>query len=472
MIFDWNLLVILFLTELCVLVGGNWSGLVRYRLQLKEEQQPPIQKSELAKKSKSLKNKESKKSKNSCILSGKDIDNQSSLEVSYKSVFCYVIMMSVFLMAMYMFFNYLIYIVLGLFFIGSVGSSYTCFEPIANHILPKAFLDWKLQLPCNDKWRVKLVFLILTCLALSVGLSWFLNRHNPCGWIFHNFAGVCFIIGALKNIRLPNFRIIFLLLSLLFVYDVFFVFVTPLMTKDGTSVMVRVAGGKVQENRTITSALHPSLHNHTLFLPNQPTNVTKRLITSQEERIPMLFRLPYVQGTSREYCYTDQGFLLLGYGDVLVPGVLVSYANFHDRYYQIAFRPYYFLCCFFYGIGLIITSIFVYLMNGAGQPALLYLVPATVLPVICLALWRQEFWIFWRGPVRKKDWSQLIATSSSAFKQSDLESGGIEHSANTAGAADVEVSPPQSTNKEIQLQPIATAVIDTWLEDKIKPSNV
>jgi len=47
----------------------------------------------------------------------------------------------------------------------------------------------------------------------------------------------------LKTIRLPTFKACTLLLLVLFVYDVFFVFITPFLTKSGNSIMVEVATG-------------------------------------------------------------------------------------------------------------------------------------------------------------------------------------------------------------------------------------
>lgn len=49
-----------------------------------------------------------------------------------------------------------------------------------------------------------------------------------------------------------------------------------------------------------------------------------------------------------------------------------------------------------YGIGLLITYGALYVMSRA-QPALLYLVPSTLLSVALLSLCRKEFKHFWNG---------------------------------------------------------------------------
>ena len=45
------------------------------------------------------------------------------------------------------------------------------------------------------------------------------------------FSGILFSINMLKVLRLPSLKICTILLSTLFVYDIFFVFITPLITK-------------------------------------------------------------------------------------------------------------------------------------------------------------------------------------------------------------------------------------------------
>lgn len=52
--------------------------------------------------------------------------------------------------------------------------------------------------------------------------------------------------------------------------------------------------------------------------------------------------------------------------------------------------------CLGYGIGLLITFVALALMQ-MGQPALLYLVPCTLLTSLAVALWRKELPLFWTG---------------------------------------------------------------------------
>lgn len=52
--------------------------------------------------------------------------------------------------------------------------------------------------------------------------------------------------------------------------------------------------------------------------------------------------------------------------------------------------------CLAYGIGLLITFVALAVMQ-MGQPALLYLVPCTLLTSLAVALWRRELPQFWTG---------------------------------------------------------------------------
>lgn len=66
-----------------------------------------------------------------------------------------------------------------------------------------------------------------------------------------------------------------------------------------------------------------------------------------------------------------------------------------------------------YGIGLLVTFMALALMQR-GQPALLYLVPCTLMISCALALWRRELGMFWTGSGFAKDLPQSPWAASSA----------------------------------------------------------
>lgn len=60
-----------------------------------------------------------------------------------------------------------------------------------------------------------------------------------------------------------------------------------------------------------------------------------------------------------------------------------------------------------YGIGLIVTFIALTLMETA-QPALIYLIPFTLGPIIILALIRREFKLLWIGDFAKSEVTSVV----------------------------------------------------------------
>ncbi|CAN1195862.1 Signal peptide peptidase-like 2 [Linum perenne] len=107
------------------------------------------------------------------------------------------------------------------------------------------------------------------------------------------------------------------------------------------------------------------------------------------ESIPMLLRFPRL---------TDPwgGYDMIGFGDILFPGLLVSFSLRFDKAYKKSRIGGYFLWLMVgYATGLFLTYLGLYLMNGHGQPALLYLVPCTLGVCVVLGLIRGELKDLW-----------------------------------------------------------------------------
>ena len=73
-------------------------------------------------------------------------------------------------------------------------------------------------------------------LSLIVNLSWYFTKN----WLISNFIGICFVLMTLRTIKLNNLKVSFILLSGLFIYDIFWVFISPAIF-SGNSVMIVVA---------------------------------------------------------------------------------------------------------------------------------------------------------------------------------------------------------------------------------------
>ncbi|KAM5191015.1 signal peptide peptidase-like 2B isoform 1-T3 [Callospermophilus lateralis] len=232
-----------------------------------------------------------------------------------------------------------------------------------------------------------MLLLALLCIAVSVVWGVFRNE-DQWAWVLQDTLGVAFCLYMLRTVRLPTFKACTLLLLVLFVYDVFFVFVTPFLTKSGNSIMVEVATG--------------------------PSDSATR------EKLPMVLKVPRLNASPLALC--DRPFSLLGFGDILVPGLLVAYCHRFDIQAQSS-RVYFVACTVAYGIGLLVTFVALALMQR-GQPALLYLVPCTLVTSCLVALWRRELGAFWTGSGFAKDlpqtqWAPAPADSPQPPKDSD-----------------------------------------------------
>uniref|UniRef100_A0A8R7UWJ6 Uncharacterized protein n=1 Tax=Triticum urartu TaxID=4572 RepID=A0A8R7UWJ6_TRIUA len=102
---------------------------------------------------------------------------------------------------------------------------------------------------CKD-WRNNTVQLPLygEVLTLSLGVApfctvfvilWAAYRHSSFAWIGQDILGICWMINIIQKEHLPNIRVASVLLGGAFVYDIFWVFISPLIFHE--SVMLAVS---------------------------------------------------------------------------------------------------------------------------------------------------------------------------------------------------------------------------------------
>ncbi|XP_063944482.1 signal peptide peptidase-like 2 isoform X2 [Daucus carota subsp. sativus] len=117
---------------------------------------------------------------------------------------------------------------------------------------------------------------------------------------------------------------------------------------------------------------------------------------SGEDGIPMLLKIPRM---------FDQwgGYSIIGFGDILLPGLLITFSLRYDWLAKKSLRSGYFLWSMgAYGFGLLITYVALNLMDGHGQPALLYIVPFTLGTFVVLGKKRGDLNILWaRGEPKR-----------------------------------------------------------------------
>lgn len=113
------------------------------------------------------------------------------------------------------------------------------------------------------------------------------------------------------------------------------------------------------------------------------------------EQLPMVLKVPHLIQHPLLNCF--ESYSMLGFGDILVPGLLVSYCHGYDLQRQgSGWWIYWMVANFFYFVGMIATFASLFIMNQA-QPALLYLCPMTLIPVCIVAYFRGDLGYMWRG---------------------------------------------------------------------------
>uniref|UniRef100_A0A8C6CJP6 Signal peptide peptidase-like 2B n=1 Tax=Moschus moschiferus TaxID=68415 RepID=A0A8C6CJP6_MOSMO len=347
---DYNMVIIFLMAVGTVALGGYWAGSRDVRKRYMKHKRDD----------------------------GPEKQEDEAVDVTPVMICVFVVMCCSMLVLLYFFYDQLVYAIIGIFCLASSTGLYSCLSPLVQR-LPFC----KCRVPDNSlpyfhkRPQVCTLLLALLCAAISVVWGIFRNE-DQWAWILQDALGIAFCLYTLKTIRLPTFKACTLLLLVLFIYDVFFVFITPFLTKSGNSIMVEVATGPSD------SATH--------------------------EKLPMVLKVPRLNASPLALC--DRPFSLLGFGDILVPGLLVAYCHRFDIQVQSS-RVYFVACTVAYGIGLLVTFMALALMQR-GQPALLYLVPCTLVTSCALALWRRELGVFWTGSGFAKDLPQSPWTPAAA----------------------------------------------------------
>ncbi|XP_064013758.1 signal peptide peptidase-like 2A isoform X2 [Pogoniulus pusillus] len=325
--FDGSMVVIFLIAVFTVALGGYWSGVAELE-NLKAVASPG--------------ERETRRKK------------EDNVTFTPLTVIFFVVVCCVMLLLLYFFYKWLVYVIISVFCLASAMSLYNCLAALVGEI---PFGQCRITC-CNKSIEVRLIFLAAFCIAAAVVWAVFRNE-DRWAWILQDILGVAFCLNFIKTLKMPNFKSCVILLGLLLLYDVFFVFITPFITKNGASIMVEVAAGPF----------------------------------GNSEKLPVVIRVPRLEYSASTLC--DMPFSLLGFGDIIVPGLLVAYCRRFDVQTSSS-SVYYISCTIAYAIGMVLTFIVLALMK-MGQPALLYLVPCTLITSSLVAWRRKEMKKFWKG---------------------------------------------------------------------------
>ncbi|XP_065865703.1 signal peptide peptidase-like 2 [Euphorbia lathyris] len=289
--------------------------------------------------------------KDSSKSAAKDDSEQEIIDINVMSAIVFVLTASAFLVLLFFFMSsWFIWVLIVLFCIGGIEGMHNVVVSLISRNC-KSCAEKKVNVPLLGE--APILSLVVVCFCVAFAVIWIVLRRSAFSWIGQDILGICMMISVLQVARLPNIKVAAVLLCCAFVYDIFWVFLSPLIFHQ--SVMIVVARGD----------------------------------KGGGEAIPMLLRVP-------RFFDPWGGYDMIGFGDILFPGLLVSFSRRFDRANKKGTSKGYFLPLMIgYGFGLFLTYLGLYFMDGHGQPALLYLVPCTLGVCVVLGLVRGELKDLW-----------------------------------------------------------------------------
>ncbi|OMO79540.1 hypothetical protein CCACVL1_13596 [Corchorus capsularis] len=273
------------------------------------------------------------------------------VDINTTSAILFVVIASCFLVMLYKLMSYwFVELLVVLFCIGGVEGLQTCLVALLSRWFKRAGESY-IKVPFFG--AISYLTLAVSPFCITFAVVWAVYRNVSFAWIGQDILGIALIITVLQIVRVPNLKVGTVLLSCAFLYDIFWVFVSKKLFHE--SVMIVVARGD----------------------------------KSGEDGIPMLLKIPRLFDPWG-------GYSIIGFGDILLPGLLIAFSLRYDWLANKTLRAGYFLWAMFaYGLGLLITYVALNLMDGHGQPALLYIVPFTLGTFLTLGRKRGDLRVLW-----------------------------------------------------------------------------
>ncbi|WCJ26299.1 SIGNAL PEPTIDE PEPTIDASE-LIKE 2 [Euphorbia peplus] len=285
------------------------------------------------------------------IPNDKGVGYSSVVDINTSSAVLFVVVASCFLVMLYKLMSYwFVELLVVLFCIGGVEGLQTCLVALLSRWFKHAGESY-VKVPFFG--ALSYLTLAVSPFCITFAVVWAVYRNEAYAWIGQDILGIALIITVLQIVHVPNLKVGTVLLSCAFLYDIFWVFVSKKLFKE--SVMIVVARGD----------------------------------RSGEDGIPMLLKIPRMFDPWG-------GYSIIGFGDILLPGLLIAFALRYDWLANKSLRAGYFLWAMIaYGLGLLITYVALNLMDGHGQPALLYIVPFTLGTFLALGKKNGDLDVLW-----------------------------------------------------------------------------
>ncbi|KAJ7944937.1 Signal peptide peptidase-like [Quillaja saponaria] len=286
------------------------------------------------------------------------IGSTGIVEINIISAVLFVVVASCFLILLYKLMSFwFVELLVVLFAVGGTEGLQTCLVALLSRWFRRAGNSY-IKVPFFG--AVSYLTLAVSPFCIAFAVLWAVYRSVSFAWIGQDILGIALIITVLQIVHIPNLKVGTVLLCCAFLYDIFWVFVSKRLFHE--SVMIVVARGD----------------------------------KSGEDGIPMLLKIPRMFDPWG-------GYSIIGFGDILLPGLVVAFSLRYDWLANKNLRAGYFLWAMFaYGFGLLITYLALNLMDGHGQPALLYIVPFTLGTFMTLGRKRGDLRILWARGVPER----------------------------------------------------------------------
>ena len=366
-----------------------------------------------------------------------------SVVITAKMAACYGVFASCGLLVIYLFLESIVmFMVCYVIFVSSCVAAMLTTGWLAPHLSTKraTFPPPVRKILCGAGQDV-LVSELLICIACAtIGITFFINRHEPWSWILQDTLCLHLCVYVIRTFELPNAKVAAILLCALFLYDIFWVYVSPflvalvqswqecstaadLSTDPNNSVMVHVAKG----------------------VPADPAN------NKPAESIPIVIRMPRWGDDGSGGVQSES---MLGLGDIIIPALSTALLWRFDLaagrswsgpvWLDKAWAPHpgHFLSGYFVPsvIGYLLALCCAYFVVAnwcLAQPALLYIVPLSLWTVLALAHKRGDLAQLWSvGPDPRWVPALGVTTRGSGAEPASAQSAQSAPAAATGGTGE------------------------------------
>ncbi|XP_062153486.1 signal peptide peptidase-like 1 [Alnus glutinosa] len=313
--------------------------------------------------------------------------SEASITLDRSQALMIPIMSSCSLLLMFYLFSSVSQLLTAFTAIASVSSLFFCLSPYVAYMKSQFGLTDPFVSRCCSKSFTRIQGLLLLACS-GIVAAWLVSGH----WILNNLLGISICIAFVSHVRLPNIKICAMLLVCLFVYDIFWVFFSERFF--GANVMVSVATQQASNPvHTVANSLN---------LPGLQL-ITKKL----ELPVKIVFPRNLLGGVVPGENARD--FMMLGLGDMAIPSMLLALVLCFDHrksrdsvnlldIHSAKGHKYIWYALAGYAIGLV-TALSAGILTHSPQPALLYLVPSTLGPIVVVSYIRKELMELWEGNI-------------------------------------------------------------------------